>query len=1065
MHMTDTCNFAPTRDDQSITTQDRAPMMKSHTFDALNQPHYQPLEPQGYGYPNQSARPLFHNQERHLMRPTSFQTTRAGYPPQVAYSPQRFPEYPQGTYRGRALPDPPLQEQRGQANPSTLPPPRNFTGNYPQATKPPHLPLSPTHRPHMPRDISATQEEASGAPVSKVQSPLNMATEATKVILLWSKEKPTLERELTYFDNSQDVVMLVWTDEQSLYQGNGTLAVGKHHGSLLFPSSGDMVQVHPFEVGRKPMGMFRVKLKLNEPQAQESSKAVNLDTGEAERNSNQIEKMRTEIQELITNNNNIKSEKEKCKYELAKLDEQIIGLMTELSSVRVYGREEEMKLNEEVEKLKSELHTLRATPRHNLQAAEVSNEVVQGLATIGELKLKIKELREENSEFDQETANLKSEKYLLEEQNEDLKESNLEYERQIGELIQQQQQQQPSVDADTDLTTQLETAKQLISESETEIKGLKDTNQQLELELKNNLFLLQHEEETAKTTTTELECMKTEKQQILEQSRSEIEQMKQTETNLQEQLTRAREELEELQRQSRDNERTDQDILALSTNNDQLIQQVASLQEDNAKLQEEFAQKPSKQELIAQLDDTQSKVTELLQKCNSLEKAKNEIEDTLGTELKESRDEVFLLKTETNRQTRTIDEQSKVIETYKQQQNEDVNKHSEAIDKQISHLKLINLELEASKKTRDTHIVELNDELQQCKSDYHDLDELRKQSETEISEKGSTFENDKIVLEVQVDVLSVQIGELSEEKERWQRRVAELDATLRDTQSQLQKSHDRFGSGTETIKKYEQQITELANQNTSLNNELISVKESASISKQLIGKLNHDIEVLETNNKHAMIEFETRQTQSDRYREDLERKLYEITREVADRDNKIQELSQHVATSQTKGQVVKSPSTPVMPANPKLTKDKEKGKGKEVKIKHSEGATPSATNMDLTPELIAQANKSGKSPSKIIFRSGCIHVVKLKAFPNTTECVSKQVLCSINKRYEVGILIIIVDLTTKVGFKNVVSKHAGIKLYNPVGSCDGVYKGERYFDCPPNCGIFVPLEDVYVPVP
>ena len=258
MHMTDTCNFAPTRDDQSITTQDRAPMMKSHTFDALNQPHYQPLEPQGYGYPNQSARPLFHNQERHLMRPTSFQTTRAGYPPQGAYSPQRFPEYPQGTYRGRALPDPPLQEQRGQANPSTLPPPRNFTGNYPQATKPPHLPLSPTHRPHMPRGLSATQEEASGTPVSKVQSPLNMATEATKVILLWSKEKPTLERELTYFDNSQDVVMLVWTDEQSLYQGNGTLAVGKHHGSLLFPSSGDMVQVHPFEVGRKPMGMFRV---------------------------------------------------------------------------------------------------------------------------------------------------------------------------------------------------------------------------------------------------------------------------------------------------------------------------------------------------------------------------------------------------------------------------------------------------------------------------------------------------------------------------------------------------------------------------------------------------------------------------------------------------------------------------------------------------------------------------------------------------------------------------------------------------------------------------------------
>ena len=68
---------------------------------------------------------------------------------------------------------------------------------------------------------------------------------------------------------------------------------------------------------------------------------------------------------------------------------------------------------------------------------------------------------------------------------------------------------------------------------------------------------------------------------------------------------------------------------------------------------------------------------------------------------------------------------------------------------------------------------------------------------------------------------------------------------------------------------------------------------------------------------------------------------------------------------------MKSLSTPAMPANPKLTKDKEK----EVESKYSEGATPSATNMDLTPELVTQANKSGKSPSKIIFRSGYISVL------------------------------------------------------------------------------------------
>ena len=343
-------------------------------------------------------------------------------------------------------------------------------------------------------------------------------------------------------------------------------------------------------------------------------------------------------------------------------------------------------------------------------------------------------------------------------------------------------------------------------------------------------------------------------------------------------------------------------------------------------------------------------------------------------------------------------------------------------------------------------------EIEKLKQNETSLNEQLIKVKRELDHKCSALEDDKSVLEIQVDVLNGQIGELSEERERWKGRVVELETTLTDLQLQLQKLGEVQQNETATVQKYEQQLTELTNQITILNNELTSVKDSASISKQLINKLNQDIEVLETNNKQTIVEFQTKLTQSERDREDLERKLVEMIRELANRDSRIQELSQPVVIPQSRGQVPKSPSIPVMPTNPNL---KEEDK--------SQSRFP-AINLDLTPELIPQANKTGKSPSKMAFRGVNIHVVKLKAFPNPTESYNKQVICPINKRYELGKLMYIAELLAKA-FPRVVSKYAGIQLYNPVGNCDGTYRDKRYFECPPNYGIFVPLEDVYVPVP
>ena len=368
--------------------------------------------------------------------------------------------------------------------------------------------------------------------------------------------------------------------------------------------------------------------------------------------------------------------------------------------------------------------------------------------------------------------------------------------------------------------------------------------------------------------------------------------------------------------------------------------------------------------------------------------------------------------------------------------------------------------------TEKQQILELSRlEIEKLKQNETSLNEQLIKVKRELDHKCSALEDDKSVLEIQVDVLNGQIGELSEERERCKGRVVELETTLTDLQLQLRKLGEVQQNETATVKKYEQQLTELTNQITILNNELTSVKESASISKQLINKLNQDIEVLETNNKQTIVEFQTKLTQSERDREDLERKLGEMARELADRDSRIQELSQPVVIPQSRGQVPKSPSTPVMPTNPKLEEnDKPQSKGRDSKSRFPEPSA-GATNMNLTPEVIPQANKTNKTPSKISFRCVNIPVVKLKAFSNPTESYNKQVICTINKRSELGVLMCIFEVQTKVGFKIATTRYAGIKLYNPVGNCDGTYKDKKYFDCSLNCGIFVPLEEVYVPVP
>ena len=164
--------------------------------------------------------------------------------------------------------------------------------------------------------------------------------------------------------------------------------------------------------------------------------------------------------------------------------------------------------------------------------------------------------------------------------------------------------------------------------------------------------------------------------------------------------------------------------------------------------------------------------------------------------------------------------------------------------------------------------------------------------------------------------------------------------------------------------------------------------------------------------------------------------------ELADKDSRIYEFNQEVI------EPIKKPATRSTLFNPKLN-EKETSEG--------------ATDKESITKLVLHANKTGIPPTKLNFRGVRINVVKLKSFPNPTEFCNKQVICLINKNNELGKLKCIAELQTIQGLKKT-RRYAGIKLYNPVGNCDGTYKDKKHFDCPPKFGIFVSLEDVYVPV-
>ena len=121
---------------------------------------------------------------------------------------------------------------------------------------------------------------------------------------------------------------------------------------------------------------------------------------------------------------------------------------------------------------------------------------------------------------------------------------------------------------------------------------------------------------------------------------------------------------------------------------------------------------------------------------------------------------------------------------------------------------------------------------------------------------------------------------------------------------------------------------------------------------------------------------------------------------------------------------------------------------------------------DQTPAIFPIPNPTTKSPRKIHFREPLmLSVVKLKYLCGFTDKVPiQQVICLINKRYELGQLMGVFELETRMDTRYSFTHYAGISLYNPVGDSNGEFRGTRLFQCEENCATVIPYDEVLVPV-
>ena len=606
---------------------------------------------------------------------------------------------------------------------------------------------------------------------------------------------------------------------------------------------------------------------------------------------------------------------------------------------------------------------------------------------------------------------------------------------------------------------------QLQQEMDRERDMNENFRQKIEENNKQHLSELREKDTSISKLANQLETLRTqfgrERDEILKRKESELSDLKlefeRTETELRHEVEQQKQELEVYQALCSKQEETAGLVGSLISEKSYLEQSIEELKQQNQKLTTEAAQQPDRMTLMGELDTANDRIMKLEQ--TSLAK-----EEQLSGKIQELWNGNMELTTNINTLNKQISEQNKQIISARSAQEAKEKSLSilETKDKQISDLKIQISELQGKEQTHQTQMRELQEEIDQLKSDNEDLG--GKLNSEEKNEKLLASEKEISSLKEQIDAFRTQIDALTEAKRDNTLRIQELEGsyenltnTSRDLEMQLEESKSeckKLEMGGEGNSGHSDQLID------QLRKELDASKDELKCERQNFEKGNAG---------KNTADLERQLVESERARTAMEYKLGEMATEITNRDAKIRELGQNIGIVQNRSQVAQTTSAPVMPTNPFKTKDDKKAKvSKDLtkqKQTESSGATPGATFYDLTPQIVPVANTTGKSASKILLRPNThVNVVKLKSLPNPHECILRQAILSINKHYEIGVIMIIFELPGKVGLRIVTSKFVGIKLSNPVGNSGGEFRAKRYFECEPNCAIFAPFEDVLIPV-
>ena len=782
-----TCKDSPVQLlEEPQRSRQRPPILKaiSHPVDGQYHPRQDQGQGYGYGYPKTPPQPLFQSELQPPSRQTFSLRPGLSVPTQMQYTPVRPWDQPSPLI-GYAPPH--VQQETGhsgydlggltdlvpQEEARAMGPPRphslvpshfsSLTGFWEgEASQQKNRRISDPQERETHFGHNAPPNEPDMLPLAKANTPTTPPADKAKVIIIWKKEFPTLEKEVVYADNIQDPVKLAWSDYKEQFQGNATFSQGIHTGSIIFPTSGEMEAVQPFEVKKRRMAISMVTLKLVdvkspiesdplkismasailEPTKNESEEANRESVSPTEKEKKgmgeqleqnqelrvkeeRIRRMKEEMDCLNKTIDTVKEDKQRVEKEMVKLDEQLIQVMTELSSLRTYGSREEQTLEKENQSLKNELELFRHEEPMDgdelLAAKEQIDQLKYSINLLENTKLQNDRLNEKIQTFQTELKAFQGKEEELEKikrEQQELVNTNKDLHAELNASIRDREELEKKAN---ELKTEvMEKEERMQKESENYEKEKHSLRQEQEELTKNLLTFVDERDKQVNDLVKSKMCIESDLKQArnelkenpeIKESKEQVEHLKKDNSELKDNYSKIEKEKRDLQEQV-DGLHTLVNGLKVSTT--------------NWKFKLEYSDKEKKK-----MKTENAKLEEELAKWENLEKMNKEIETTkteeLEKELESERESSAILKL-------LIEKLNKEIETTK---TGELEKELESERESSAILKLLIEKLNKENETGVETVIKLKEELEQANHCKNSLEYKLEQMSQEISAKYS----------------------------------------------------------------------------------------------------------------------------------------------------------------------------------------------------------------------------------------------------------------------------------------------------------------------------------------